>query len=452
MSKPLMALALWAAGAWHGARALDLQSAVDAAASRDPALLAGEHALNASRESRTQAVAAMLPTVNLVGAPSRLHGEVAFFGDAPVGRAYPSQSWAAKLSQPLLHAEHWVGVSRAGTAIAQTELKHDMARRDTVVNTVQAYFDVLMAYDDMLVAQDQCALSKEKLSVAEGGLRLGSVTLSERADAQLALTRNMMQRDRAGAVLEDKRARLESMVQSPVERIAKLDLERDVNALAPVESMAPEAPAGVAPEVRIKQLGLALARHDVRLQRAANLPTVDLTVSKGRYTEGGNIDLPLSASTSSRSTVIGLQINVPIVNGGASMSRMRQSAELALQADAELDVATIEARRARQSSVSGLRLELQLLTQIRAALALADAVWRNERDALRLGRKIDADVMAAQFAVRALHRDLNRSYYTAALHAIKLRSQDGAADLDLIATVTRWIGHNGGVYPCAFEG
>ncbi|MBJ7308927.1 TolC family protein [Rugamonas sp. CCM 8940] len=431
------------------AGAIDLAQAVDLAAARDPGLRAGRHAFNANQELTQQARAAMLPTLSIVGTPSHIKGTIAFFDSEPVPRSFNSTTWNIKLNQPVFRAQHWIAYSRSAAQVAQAEIRYRIAQRDLSLRICQAYFDMVTAQDDAIVALSQELLARDKVSLGRDGVVIGQASLTELGESQIALQRSRIDRRKMLGAYAEKKSDLESLVREPVATIVKIsnkkNLEFAPQLLSSVEQWTAQAEDS-ALEVQLKALAVVIAAYDVKMQWAANLPTVDLTLTRGRFVEGGNIDLPLSASTVTRSTVLGLQINIPIVNGGDTLSRMRQTGELKAQAEEELEAARIETRQKVKNAVAAFRRTESQIQDLLVAVRLAEDLLVEAESAYTMGARTQSHVANAQLRVQALYRDLNRARYEALLQGIRLKAFAGSLYPEEFAQVGKMIRQNGEAY------
>jgi outer membrane protein len=87
--------------------------------------------------------------------------------------------------------------------------------------------------------------------------------------------------------------------------------------------------------VQAAQISGEIAGREVERNRAGHLPTVDVVASYGN-TATANA-LANFVNTDTRSAVVALQMNVPVFQGGAVSSRVREAAALRDKAAADLD-------------------------------------------------------------------------------------------------------------------
>ena len=100
--------------------------------------------------------------------------------------------------------------------------------------------------------------------------------------------------------------------------------------------------------VQAAQIAGEIAGREVERNRAGHLPTVDVVASYGNSATANA--LANFINTDIRSAVVALQVNVPVFQGGAVNSRVREAAALRDKASADLDNARRNsAQNARQA-------------------------------------------------------------------------------------------------------
>ena len=87
--------------------------------------------------------------------------------------------------------------------------------------------------------------------------------------------------------------------------------------------------------VQIQQIATRIAEREVSRNRAGHLPTLDVVARYNQNDAGGSSFASGRSETTSRS--VGLELNVPLFQGGAVSSRTREAAALLTKAEADLD-------------------------------------------------------------------------------------------------------------------
>jgi outer membrane protein len=181
--------------------------------------------------------------------------------------------------------------------------------------------------------------------------------------------------------------------------------------------------------IQLQQDALKLAEQEVELANAGHLPTLDAVASyANNYTNGGLNGF----GTDVNNAVIGLQLQIPIYQGGAVSSRARQAVLNKQRAQEEVTLAR------RNTDLETQRAYLNLSTTIAQVKALDQALISSQTqlDSTKLGYEVgvrtSVDVLNAQQQLFSAKRDLLQARYNYLVNIIRLKSAAGlVAEADL---------------------
>lgn len=417
------------------ATAIDLLSVYRLAQENDATFEAARYSLEAGRERLPQARATMLPTVNFNGNDSRQHGEANFAGSPYQNRNVNGWAWNLQLSQPVVRVANWVGVAQASAQVEQAEAQFAQAESDLILRMAQAYFDLLTAADSVTVARAQLKAVEQQRILAKRRYDVGEATITDVYEAQ---SRHDLGRSQLVQALNDqtsKQAELERLVGPLRDPLARIKAE--------ITLPAPE-PADIGPwvgnarennpAVRTQLAAVEAADKEVAKNRAAHLPTIDLTAGYGRNYSSGSMTSPADIENRVRSGTIGLQLTIPIFQGGAVSSRVTEAIANRSRSRAELEaarrLAATQARQAYGGVTSGLS-QIEALTS--AVTSSLDSVNAN-KIGYRIGTRVNIDVLNAEQQLFAAQRDLSKARYDTLLQGLRLKAAAGnLTDGDVVA-------------------
>ncbi len=144
------------------------------------------------------------------------------------------------------------------------------------------------------------------------------------------------------------------------------------------------------PAVTAAQFNIDVALHQVRIAEGALYPTISMLGSVQR-----NYDLSLT-NPDTFTASIGGQLSVPIYQGGAEYSQIRQAKETLGQRRHDLDVARDEARLGVEQAWAQLDASRGAIISTRAQVTGAEAALNGVREEARLGQRTTLDVLNAQ--------------------------------------------------------
>jgi outer membrane protein len=415
--------------------ALDLQAAYRLAQGGDPIFEAARYALEAGREKLPQARAGVLPTLNLNGNGNRQRGRASFASSPYLDRNVNSWAWNLQLSQPVVRVANWIGVAQAGAQVEQAEAQFAQAESDLILRTAQAYFDLLTARDSVSVAKAQLLAVDQQRVLARRRYDVGEATITDVYEAQSRHDLGRSQLVQALNDQESRQAELERLIGPLPEPLA--GLKADVHLPAP-EPLDVGAWMGNArennPLVRNQLAAVEVAEKQVSMNRAAHLPTLDFTAGYGRNYTSGSMTSPADIENRVKASTIGLQLTIPIYQGGEVNSRVTEAIANRYKSRAELEaerrLAATQARQAFGGVTSGLS-QVEALTS--AVTSSLDSVNAN-KIGYRNGTRVNIDVLNAEQQLFAAQRDLAKARYDTILQGLRLKGAAGTlSEMDVMA-------------------
>ncbi|GAB2181301.1 TolC family outer membrane protein [Denitratisoma sp. agr-D3] len=426
--------ALLLAGAAQGA---DLLAVYRDALGYDAQYAAAKAAADAGREALPQGRAGLLPNIALTANTQNNDIESRVKSNPVVNRSvdYRSNGWTVSLSQPLFRWDRWAGYNQAKAKVAASEAQFGLAKQDLILRTAQAYFDVLQAREALSAAEASRKAIAEQLEEAKKAFEVGTKTVVEVHDAQARYDLATAQEIVAGNDLEVKRQQLRLVAGKPYDYLK--DLGKNVNLLRPEPdngeqwvTSAEEAYFGV----QAAQAQVTVAEQEVSKQRGGHLPSLDLVASRGRSNQNDNILTP-GIGSDTHSTVVGLQLTVPIFAGGAVSSAVDQAVALREKANADLDNARRSAALLARQSYLGVNAGLAQVKALEAALISSQSALESNKLGFEVGVRTNIEVLNAQSQYYDTRQKLKKARLDTLVALLRLKSAAGTlgeTDLEAI--------------------
>lgn len=423
-------------GAMPGyAAAEDLVQVFRDALAYDAIYGAARYAAEAGRERLPQGRALILPTIGLSGNVNRSNIDV----DSRTPAVSPSfrrdtRTYASTLtlSQPLYRPQNTIAYDQAEYQVRLAESVLSQAGQDLVLRVSQAYFDILASRNSLDLVKAQKAAISEQLEQAKRNFEVGTATITDTHEAQSRYDLILAQEIVASNDLDNRQRALQQMTGK--EYASLTPLRSDVR-------LSPPNPETMQPWVNLaerqsygvlaQESTAAIAALEVKRQQSANLPTVDLVASYAYNAQSGSVSTGLG--TDIRTGTIGVQAAIPIYQGGAIESRIREA--LANQEKSKQDLenarrsAALAARQSYVSVVNGI-------AQVRAfeqALVSGQSALESNRLGYEVGVRINIDVLNAQQQLFSTRRDLAQARYNTITNHLRLKAAAGSLrpeDLD----------------------
>lgn len=455
---PLLVAACSLILAASAARAADLVTVYQRALQNDPLIREADANRLASRESKPQALAALLPQFSASGSYNDVQqdrssttlvnsipgDETSELVPATISNEEDVRytSYDLTIRQTLFRWDQWMVLKRADSEVAQAEADFQAAQQDLIQRTAQRYFDVLAAQDTVDAAQATLAAFSRQLEQADKRFEVGLIAITDVQEARAAHDQA------AAAVIQAKRA-----LATANELLRELTGESFDTLAAPVDDMPLRSPdpeneetwvtTALEQNLRVISARLAtdIAKQDVRVARSGHLPAFDIVASRSDQDYDGDQVGRTSAGIPTRSPAdqtqtsdsIGIQVTVPIYSGGATSSRVRQQVYLHRAARERLERANRETERAARDAYLGVLSEISRVRALKQALESSRTALQATEAGFEVGTRTTVDVLDARRRLFEAQTNYSRSRYDYLLNVLQLQLATGTldkADLD----------------------
>lgn len=413
------------------ASAADLLNVYRDALVSDPVYQSSRAQYNATIEALPQARSAYLPLVSGVASIFRndIDREIA------PNLHYTTNSIGLTLSQPIFRLQNWIAIGQAEQQVLQAGSVLASAQQDLALRVAQAYFDVLLARDNVALSAAQKSAISEQLAQAKRNFEVGTATIVDTLEAQARFDQSVAKEIADQNDLEVKQRALQVLLGKLPDGLTPV---RDPLELAPPTPQDIEAWVRAAADssftVAIARANYEIAQREIGRQRAAHLPTVDLSGSLARA-HNPQAAVPDQLGPNTISNSIGLTLSVPIFSGGLIQSRIRQAVANRDRAEQDLENAQRNVAQAVRTAYLNVTAGI---TQVRA-LEQALVSTQSQLDSTILGRDVgvrtSVDVLNAQQQVFQTRRDLQQARYNYLVNTLRLKAATGQLDEADIAKV-----------------
>jgi len=436
--------------AWPGhARAADLVQIYDLALSSDPTLREAEQQLYSTREVRPQARALLLPNFGVTGSVDynnvKSQGDSQLAGNFNRNDTFQTSSVSAVLSQSVYDRGDWMRLRQADDTIAQAQAEYQNAQIDLMVRTTQAYFEVLRAADGVRVGEALVAADERQLEQSKQRFEVGLVAITDVNDNQAAY-------DRSRANLISGRNELDNAWEA-LRRIVgpiKVPLARLGDRL-PLVPPQPNEIDVWAETALTNNYGIAAAkaaaeaaRKNIEVQRSGYYPSIDMQAGYDVSRTGREF------GTDTDSGFIGLNVNIPIYQGGAVASQTRQAGYDFRASQDRLD----QQRRAVMNQVKdafrGILSSISDVQARQAAIVSARSSLESTEAGLEVGTRTQVDVLNAQRNLFQAEFDYLSARYNYIINGILLHQATSTLSRETLAKANAWLTEQNAVPPPAY--
>lgn len=443
MKKLLCGLLLAGAAQTAAAAAADLLSVYREAQSADSVYASARASYSATQEKLPQGLSGLLPTVSAAGNTQYNDRDLTFrSGGAPGGAVrYNSNSVSVTATQPLFRMQNWITYEQAKNQVSQGEAVFLQANQDLIVRVAQAYFDVLLAQNNVTLAAAQKAAFAEQLAQAKRNFEVGTATITDANDAQARHDLAVSQEIAAQNDLEVKRQSLQPIIGRVPPELALLSA-RFVPQVPTPNSMDAwvEQASKSSLQVRIAQSALEIAGQDVSKNRGGHLPTLDAVASYVETGQGAGVVTNVGAFDS-KTSFIGLQLAVPVYQGGLVNSKVREALANQEKARQDLEFTRRTVALSTRSSFLGVTSGMAQIKALEVALVSGQSSLDSTKLGQEVGVRTQVDVLNAQQQLTTTRRDYAQAIYTYAINVLKLKAAAGTLSDDDVSFVNQWLGN-----------
>jgi len=447
----------------------DLIGVYEDAVHNDPVIRQADANRLAARESKPQALSALLPQVNGTAGVTRDHNagsqdqitEIATptnpQGELVVLPLYTvadttTKQWALNLRQNVFSWENWMTLKAADKQVAQAEANYQAAEQQLILRVAQAYFNVLAAEDVLEANQASLEAISHQLDQANKRFEVGLIAITDVEDAKAS-------RDTAAAaVIAAKRTLATSEDQLEEITGQKYDSLSKPGAEVPLKS--PE-PADESRWVNISleqnlslvsnRLAADIARDNVRQAIGGHLPTLDIVASRSFQQQNASEIVAGQALGSFQSDAfpsvlshfndrqIGLQLTVPLFSGGYTQSKVRQSQYQWIAAKEAVVQSSRATERQARDAYLGVIAGIARVQSLRQALESNQTALRATEAGYDVGTRTSVDVLNARRLLVQAQTDYSGSRYDYLVSVLQLRLAAGNLDRAQLEEINGWL-------------
>ena len=404
-------------------KAQSLMDVYHQALAKDPTLASALSANKAAQEIIEQGKALYRPTVNFSADATTSATHIRYLdSNVPPGNSkFENFRAGVEARQPIYRKQNLVAMEQSITQVSLADKQYHLSQQALILRTTQAYFEVLIAQDkiDLIGAQKAAILSQ--LDQAKATFEVGTATVTDVNEAQARYDLILAQEIATINEYEIAKRAVEAITGEIPAKLATVKSDIQVAQLSQNMQDWQQVAVQNNLNIQIQQDALKLAEQEVERANAGHLPTLDAVASYNNSYANGSPSV-FSAGNELKNATIGLQLEIPLYQGGAISSRARQAVLNKQKALDDIDIAR------RSTDLETQRAYLNLSTTIAQVKALDQALIssQSQLDSTKLGYEVgvrtSVDVLNAQQQLFSAKRDLLQARYNYLVNIIRLKA------------------------------
>jgi outer membrane protein len=417
--------------------AADLLSAYKLAEKNDPVYLQAIASHRATLESRPQALAQLLPSVNLSAESTRLDQTIS--SGSPFGVSgginFNRRGYSLSVSQPLFRRDRFIALKQADSEINQAEAELTEAQQDLIVRIAERYFNVLASIDNLEFAQTEVKSLSRQLEQANQRFEVGLSAITDVQEARAGYDLAVAQEIQALNAIDNAQ---EAMRELTGDYITVFDELGDGMSLVRPDPETIDSWTQLSldqnPGVIAANYAAETSRKEIKRQSAGHYPTLDLVASQNYDSSGGRF-----GATKIHTSSIGLELNIPLYSGGLISSQTREAYENYNIAIHTLEQSKRSAQRLTREAYLGVISGISQVKALKQAVVSSETALEATEAGFEVGTRTAVDVVVSQRATSEARRDYSQTKYDYILNTLKLKQAAGTLSPDDLKFINAWL-------------
>ncbi|NIM73837.1 MAG: TolC family outer membrane protein [Gammaproteobacteria bacterium] len=404
----------------------------------DPEYQSAVAANQAAQELTPQARSFLLPNLSAGGEVRHNWSDVQKSGQAAAegNIDWGDQRADISITQPVYRQDLWVQLEQADLRTRQANAEFAFARQELILRISVRYFDVLRARDQLAFAKAALEAFGQQLKQAQQRFEVGLIAITDVEEAQSGFDLATADVIAAENDLDNAREALREVTGLYTTDLASLGDGMPLVTPQPADiNQWTETALRQNLQITAARHAAATAKEEIDRIRAGHLPTLDL-VGRAQYfnTDGG-----FTFNSRTVDGQVGLQLNVPIYEGGLVVSQTRESEHLYQQSLDDLErqrrAVQRQARAAYQNLESDISRVKALVQAVKSTVSAKEAIDAG----FQVGTRTSVDVLNAERRVFEARRDLAFSRYDYIINRLTLKQAAGTLSEADVEQVNGWL-------------
>jgi outer membrane protein len=419
-------------------QAQNLSETFELALQNNPALRQAQARSSAAAETKDQSIAQLLPNVYAGASSNREYlynakakSRIDYRG-LDVNQTYWNNTFNVNLTQPLFHWDYWITLSQSDNEIARSEAIYQSELQNLIAKTTEAYFNVLAAKDVLDFTQAEKQAITQQLEQAKQSFAAGIIAVTDLYEAQAAFDQVITGEIEATNEVDNQKDALREIIGTNEVRLNALGAQLPLLKPVPADMSAWNQLAQTNNLTIISAFNQSeVARKSIELNKSGHLPNLDLVAAYGVSDNSSSFGFRGDAKT------VGLQLNVPLFEGGMVNSKTRQAAFEYEAAKEDLNASRLAVERQVNHAYRGLMTSISRIESLNSVITSAQKALESNQAGFEAGTRTMLDVLLTQRNLFRAKRDFARARYDYLIYSIKLKQ----ASSDLTQSDLEQINH-----------
>ncbi len=410
------------------------------AVDNDPTFQADALNYQADLQKVKQARAPLLPSLSADLDYARNRDEVQAPGQPFIIQGsgnYTSDGYGVSLLQPVYDRGKILGYRQAQSQAGVADLQFAIAKQSLIVRVTTRYLLVLAAHDNLEVAvAERTALSRQ-LELADERLQVGLGTTTDLYQAEARFRVAEAAEITARSDLADAHQSLAELIGLVPGKLRILKSDAPLTGPEPddVQHWIAAALKGNL-ELAVGRQNATVAEFEIRRQRAGHYPNLDFIVSHEFEDSHGSISGPGRETTFTDAL---LRLSIPLVQGGAVVSRTHEARLRHDAAQQQVETARRAAERNVRAAFLDVTGSIRQVGALDRAVTASESAVEGKQEGFAAGLNTNLEVLDAQRDLFEARRDYLKARYDYILNWLRFKEVVGELTEDVLKRAGTWL-------------
>ncbi len=422
--------------------ASDLLDVYRYALCNDPTLQAAKETQLAAQEQLPQARAQFLPVISASAtnfayhqtpATSSVNNIINTSTSTASGISFNQSTYGLTLNQPIFYYQQWIQLSSATTQVKQANATYAAAEQDLIVRTIQGYFNVLKASDTLKFSKANRKQLAKILEQTQLKFKVGLIAITDVQIAKAQYDTALAQEISDENALANQKELLREITAQPIESFAFV---RENLALKSPEPADPEKWVMTATDqnyaLQAARFGAEVSRINIKNTSAGHLPTLNINSNLTKQTSA------LGTPTTKFSDV-GLQVNLPLFNGGAITSKTKQAVHTYEQTQKQMETLYRKTESNTRQAYRGVLTQISQIAAQQQAIVSTESALKATEASFNVGTRTIVDVLTAQTNLIQAKKNYANARYDYIIQTVLLKQAAGTLCPEEVQHINAWL-------------
>ncbi|WP_097462336.1 TolC family outer membrane protein [Mangrovitalea sediminis] len=417
------------------ALAVDLVQVYEKALSYDSTLAASKYAFDATQAAINQSRAGLLPQLSAVGSVGHTDENLANgYHDS-----WKTASYGLQLTQPLFQASTWFGYQESKFASKSAEADYNYAQQQLMLDVSTAYFNVLRARDNLTTAKASEAAIKRQWEQAKEQYDVGLIAITGVQEARASYDASISQRISAENNLDIAKEKLARLTGEAEDNLDNLEQDFPVGAPQPNNPKAWEKQSLAQNwSVKSAEYKLQASGQNLKVQKSGYYPTVSLTADYTKNDLNGS-SITQTGNGWSRDATIGLQLKMPLYEGGGTQASVRRARATYNLTDEQLSTARRNVSLSARTIFRTINSDIETVAAQRQTIVSSRSALEATRAGYTVGTRNIVEVLNAEQAYYVALKNYANARYDYVINTLTLKQVAGTLSPQDLIDLNHWL-------------